>query len=130
MSWWRKAQSSSRHLNVCSSLILLTFSDRKRSAMAAPMALAGPPERAERFDKRLDRLEQRGVIEQGPRPPHTAASLEADAHNDVIKNLRSDGKTAFTDFFEAGALIKGDRSMVLIIGAEQHPLGPNLTRMR
>ncbi|MEM9374826.1 MAG: hypothetical protein AAGA72_01310 [Pseudomonadota bacterium] len=37
------------------------------SAMAAPMALAGPPERAERFDNRLDRLERRGVIEQGSR---------------------------------------------------------------
>ena len=33
--------------------------------MAAPVALAGPAERLERFDNRLDRLERRGVIEQG-----------------------------------------------------------------
>lgn len=35
------------------------------TALAAPVALAGPPERLERFDNRLDRIERRGVIEQG-----------------------------------------------------------------
>ncbi len=35
------------------------------AALAAPIALAGPAERLERFDNRLDRLERRGVIAQG-----------------------------------------------------------------
>jgi TolA-binding protein len=35
------------------------------AALAAPVALAGPAERWERVDNRLDRLERRGVIEQG-----------------------------------------------------------------
>ena len=35
------------------------------ASVAAPSALAGPAERLERFDNRLDRLERRGVIEQG-----------------------------------------------------------------
>lgn len=34
-------------------------------AMAAPVAMAGPAERLERFDNRLDRLERQGVIKQG-----------------------------------------------------------------
>lgn len=33
--------------------------------LAAPIALAGPAERFERFDNRLDRLERQGVIKQG-----------------------------------------------------------------
>ena len=37
------------------------------TALAAPIALAGPAERLERFDNRLDRLERQGVIEQGSR---------------------------------------------------------------
>lgn len=37
------------------------------TALASPIALAGPAERAERFDNRFDRLERRGVIEQGSR---------------------------------------------------------------
>ncbi|MEO1472904.1 MAG: hypothetical protein AAFS03_03030 [Pseudomonadota bacterium] len=37
------------------------------AAFAAPAAVAGPPERFERVDNRLDRLERRGVIEQGSR---------------------------------------------------------------
>ena len=37
------------------------------TALAAPVALAGPAERFERFDNRLDRLERQGVIEQGSR---------------------------------------------------------------
>ena len=35
------------------------------AALAAPIALAGPAERFERLDNRLDRLERQGVIEQG-----------------------------------------------------------------
>lgn len=35
------------------------------SALAAPVALAGPAERFERLDNRLDRLERQGVIKQG-----------------------------------------------------------------
>lgn len=37
------------------------------AALVAPVALAGPAERLERFDNHLDRLEHRGVIEQGSR---------------------------------------------------------------
>ncbi len=33
--------------------------------LAAPIALAGPAERLERLDNRLDRLERQGVIKQG-----------------------------------------------------------------
>lgn len=33
--------------------------------LAAPIALAGPAERFERLDNRLDRLERQGVIKQG-----------------------------------------------------------------
>jgi len=36
-------------------------------ALCAPVALAGPAERLERIDNRTDRLERRGVIEQGTR---------------------------------------------------------------
>ncbi len=36
-------------------------------ALGAPVALAGPAERLERVDNRTDRLERRGVIEQGSR---------------------------------------------------------------
>lgn len=36
-------------------------------AMAAPIAFAGPAERFERYDNRLDRLERQGVIQQGSR---------------------------------------------------------------
>ena len=35
------------------------------AAMAAPIALAGPAERFERLDNRLDHLERIGVIKQG-----------------------------------------------------------------
>lgn len=35
------------------------------AALAAPIALAGPAERFERLDNRLDRLERQGVIKQG-----------------------------------------------------------------
>ena len=35
------------------------------AALAAPIALAGPAERFERLDNRLDHLERQGVIEQG-----------------------------------------------------------------
>lgn len=35
------------------------------TALAAPIALAGPAERFERLDNRLDRLERQGVIKQG-----------------------------------------------------------------
>lgn len=35
------------------------------ASMAAPVALAGPAERFERLDNRLDRLERNGVIKQG-----------------------------------------------------------------
>lgn len=37
------------------------------TALAAPVALAGPAERFERIDNRLDRLERQGVIKQGSR---------------------------------------------------------------
>lgn len=37
------------------------------ATLAAPTALAGPAERFERFDNRLDRLERKGVIKQGSR---------------------------------------------------------------
>lgn len=37
------------------------------AAFSAPTALAGPAERAERIDNQLDKLERRGVIEQGSR---------------------------------------------------------------
>ncbi len=37
------------------------------AAMTAPIALAGPAERFERIDNRLDRLERQGVIKQGSR---------------------------------------------------------------
>ncbi|MEM9571777.1 MAG: hypothetical protein AAF996_09930 [Pseudomonadota bacterium] len=37
------------------------------ATLAAPIALAGPAERLERFDNRLDRLERAGVIKQGSR---------------------------------------------------------------
>ena len=37
------------------------------ASLAAPIAIAGPAERFERIDNRLDRLERRGVIEQGSR---------------------------------------------------------------
>ena len=35
------------------------------AVLAAPIALAGPAERFERLDNRLDRLERQGVIAQG-----------------------------------------------------------------
>ncbi len=35
------------------------------AALAAPVALAGPAERFERLDNRLDQLERQGVIKQG-----------------------------------------------------------------
>jgi len=35
------------------------------TALIAPAAFAGLPERAERIDNRLDRLERQGVIKQG-----------------------------------------------------------------
>ena len=37
------------------------------TSLAAPVALAGPVERLGHLDHRLDRLERRGVIEQGSR---------------------------------------------------------------
>lgn len=37
------------------------------TALASPIALAGPAERFERIDNRLDRLERQGVIKQGTR---------------------------------------------------------------
>lgn len=37
------------------------------ASLLAPVALAGPAERAERIDNRLDRLERQGVIKQGSR---------------------------------------------------------------
>ena len=37
------------------------------ATLAAPIALAGPAERFERLDNRLDRLERTGVIKQGSR---------------------------------------------------------------
>lgn len=37
------------------------------TTLASPVALAGPAERLERLDNHLDRLERRGVIEQGSR---------------------------------------------------------------
>ena len=43
---------------------------------AAPAAFAGPPERLERFDNRLDRLERRGVIEQGSRADHVEDRID------------------------------------------------------
>lgn len=48
------------------SIIALTLA----AAFMAPSALAGPPERLEHLDNRLDRLERRGVIEQGSRLDH------------------------------------------------------------
>ena len=46
------------------------------TALAAPIALAGPAERLERFDNRLDRLERQGVIEQGSRLDRIEARID------------------------------------------------------
>jgi TolA-binding protein len=40
------------------------------TALLTPVALAGPAERFERLDNRLDRLERQGVIKQGSRLDH------------------------------------------------------------
>ncbi|MEP1144427.1 MAG: hypothetical protein ABJH52_11965 [Henriciella sp.] len=40
------------------------------TALMAPVALAGPAERLERLDNRLDYLERTGVIKQGSRLDH------------------------------------------------------------
>ena len=87
----RAWSSGLSNLNACSLLILLNIFRRKGlgrtfdplcehemedrmlkltslaiiAALAAPIALAGPAERFERLDNRLDRLERQGVIEQG-----------------------------------------------------------------
>ena len=52
--------------------------------------------------------------------------LKPHTHDDVVEDLITNGELTLADFLKASALIEGDGAMVLVIGAQQHPLGANL----
>ena len=55
--------------------------------------------------------------------------LKPHAHDNVIEHLIADGELSFANDFKPGALVECDGAVVLVIGAEQHPLSANLAGM-